>query len=291
MRLKKVLNLHEVVTHKRLSDACDRVGASVFAKVRLADVLPIERSGIDSDLYAFALRSHFDFLVTDSDHSPLFVVEFDGPSHDSPKQLRRDLLKNRLCDRFDLPMLRVNARYLTKTYGTMDLLTWFVDVWFLARAFEEAQQSGTIPWDEPFDHKFLMPGECRGVTFPWWLAADVEQKLRKLSEEGRCWDPGSSWIVGHDQDENHRALGYIRITRDSGVSCTTGMRRQRFPGPIDELLGDIVTHELCQRVVSVLDGSEIGESIESIKAKMKQFADRYDFCSVHSTSRGEPLRA
>lgn len=290
MSLKKVLNSHEEVTHKRLSETCEQVDASVFAKIRLADVLPIENSGIDSQQYAFALRSHFDFLVTDLDHNPLFAVEFDGTSHNSPEQLHRDEIKNRLCDRFELPLLRINARHLTKTYGPMDLLTWFVDVWFLARAFEEAQQAGSIPWDEPFDHKFLIPGDRRDVTFPWWLAADVEEKFRSLSEQGRCWDPGTSWIVGQDRAENYRAIGYIRITPDAGVSCRTAMRKQRFPAPIEELLGDIVAHELFHRVLAVLEGSETPQSTDVIKSQIEEFSRSYDFRGGSYTSRGEPLR-
>jgi hypothetical protein len=113
--LKKVLNRHKEVTHRRLREACEKWDASVFAKVRLADVLPIEGSGINSKEYAYALRSHFDFVVTDGDHNPLFAVEFDGPGHESSDQAHRDRLKNHLCEHFQLPLLRINARYLTKT--------------------------------------------------------------------------------------------------------------------------------------------------------------------------------
>jgi hypothetical protein len=60
--LKKVLNLHEEAVSQRLRAICDEHGASVYVKVRVADVLPIENSGISHEEYAYALKSHFDFV-------------------------------------------------------------------------------------------------------------------------------------------------------------------------------------------------------------------------------------
>ena len=289
MALKKVLNRHEEVTHRRLREACEKWDASVFAKVRLADILPIEGSGIDPGQYAYALRSHFDFVVTDVDHNPLFAVEFDGPGHESPKQAHRDKLKNDLCEHFEFPLLRINARYLTKTYGTMDLLTWFVDLWFLARGFQEAQELGHIPWDESFDHQFLMWGDRREPRFPWWLSAALSEELRTLSDQGRCWVSWSFLDRGKDSQGNYRTFGFLRITGDTGVSAATAMRSQLFPAPIDALLGDIVSHELYQRVLAVLKGTEPAESVISIRQKIAHFRDSYEFMGGSYTSRGEPL--
>jgi hypothetical protein len=76
--LKKILNLHQEATDRRLRPLCEQFGASLYPKVRVADVLPIECSGISDQDYRFCLQSHFDILVTDSEEPPLFVVEFDG---------------------------------------------------------------------------------------------------------------------------------------------------------------------------------------------------------------------
>jgi hypothetical protein len=43
--LKKLLNNPERITYGRLREVCARHGTEVYAKVRLADVLPIEGSG------------------------------------------------------------------------------------------------------------------------------------------------------------------------------------------------------------------------------------------------------
>ena len=74
--LKKILNLHEEATHARLRKACQDWNARVYEKVRLADIFPIERSGIPDEQYRFALQAHFDFVIADSNHTPLFSVKF-----------------------------------------------------------------------------------------------------------------------------------------------------------------------------------------------------------------------
>ncbi|HWM91653.1 MAG TPA: DUF2726 domain-containing protein [Thermoanaerobaculia bacterium] len=122
--LKRLLNAAETATHERLRQACTDFGAAVHVKVRVADVLPIEGSGLSSRDFNFALRSHFDFVVVDADQFPQFAVEFDGLQHGREPQAGRDRQKNSLCKRFDLPLLRINARYLDKAYRGIDLLTW-----------------------------------------------------------------------------------------------------------------------------------------------------------------------
>ena len=96
---KRIFNYHEEQTYHRLQETCKRNRAGVYPKVRVGDILPIEGSGISDDLFSSALKSHFDFVVTDDSHNPLFVVEFDGPSHTNPEQVERDRKKNLLCER------------------------------------------------------------------------------------------------------------------------------------------------------------------------------------------------
>jgi len=73
--LKRMLNCPERITYDRLTDVCERRSALVYVKVRMADVLPVEGSGLSEGLYEFALQSHFDFVITDLEQKPLFAVE------------------------------------------------------------------------------------------------------------------------------------------------------------------------------------------------------------------------
>ena len=60
--LKRMLNSPERITYARLREVCELHVAEVYAKVRLADVLPIEGSGLPKAFYEFALQSHYDLL-------------------------------------------------------------------------------------------------------------------------------------------------------------------------------------------------------------------------------------
>src|SRR5262245_61176715 len=97
----RLLNRSEESAYGRLQETCARNKVKVHIKVRVADVLPINGSGISNDLFSFALASHFDFVVADEAHYPLFAVEFDGPLHQTEAmQVERDRKKNSLCQRF-----------------------------------------------------------------------------------------------------------------------------------------------------------------------------------------------
>lgn len=107
---KKIFNIHEEATNLRLDEVCANYGAKAYPKVRVADVLPIENSGISSVEYSYALKAHFDFVVCDKDHMPQFSVEFDGPYHKKEPQKEKDQLKNKLCERFHFPLLRADSK-------------------------------------------------------------------------------------------------------------------------------------------------------------------------------------
>src|SRR6476661_9207133 len=80
--LKKLMNSYEAVTDTLLNKVATEYRARVFAKIRIADVVPITSSGLPNDQYRYALMAHFDFVVTDKTTEPLFAVEFDGPLHE-----------------------------------------------------------------------------------------------------------------------------------------------------------------------------------------------------------------
>ena len=81
----------------------------------------------------------------------VFSVEFDSRFHREKVQEKRDDTKNWLCRRFGLPLLRINSNYLLRKYRNMDLLSWFVEIWFLEKGFYEAQEKGLVANDESFD--------------------------------------------------------------------------------------------------------------------------------------------
>ncbi len=128
--LKRILNSPEQITYARLREVCELHAAEVYAKVRLADVLPIEDSGLPQVLFEFALQAHYDFVVTGRDQVPLFALEFDGPQHGHSPQSERDAKKDELSNRFGLPLLRIRADDLCRTEWQLDRLTEKIKQWF-----------------------------------------------------------------------------------------------------------------------------------------------------------------
>lgn len=291
--LKKILNLYECSTHIRLRKVCEENGTSIYTKVRLADIFPIEHSGISHEEYRFALQSHFDFIVADAQHTPLFAVEFDGNTHRSNEQKRRDTIKNNLCDRFQLPLLRINSRYLVQKYRNMDILSWLVEVWFLQVAFDSEQQAGNIPSDEPFDPFMIMSMSGKGDRFPFWLSAPLLIKIQNLFRLGSCKDFAPSEIIGVDSKGNYYAIGWLRIDDDAVVFAQTGMRSQQFPIILSDILGELIIYELYDQVTDVLEGRLSARPLNEIKSKVEEFRNSYKLMrqSICGDIFGEPSAA
>ena len=52
-------------------------------------------------------------------------------------------------ERFELPLLRINANYLHRKYRDFDLLSFFLELWFLRDSVFKALEAGFVP--VPFD--------------------------------------------------------------------------------------------------------------------------------------------
>ncbi|HWZ71258.1 MAG TPA: DUF2726 domain-containing protein [Casimicrobiaceae bacterium] len=211
------MNLHEEATHLSLAKACERNGARVYTKVRCADVLPIEQSGISDEHYGYALRAHFDSVVCDESHRPLFAVEFDGPSHTSEEQQERDVKKDWLAERFELALLRINARYLGEKYRGIDLLTWFVEAWFALQWYNAAQARGESSHDDTFSPSFMVSVPGLEKRFPLALSNAVRAKMWKLFHAGRIPDPIPSFKTGQDEQGVFRGIASLPLTGTQAV--------------------------------------------------------------------------
>ena len=276
---KKVLNLHEEAVSQKLRAVCDQYGAVVYAKVRMADILPIENSGISHEEYAFALRSHFDFIVADTRHNPLFAVEFDGPLHESPAQAERDTIKDRLAERFNFPLLRVRSAHLLRRYDGWDLLSWIVDVWFLQKEADRLYTEGQLPDDFDFDPSLIISSPDHKRRFPYWLGLEAQLKIQELHKHGRVLDMVPSTYHAIDKENNHRALAFLRIDRESGVLVKTAMRSQQMPIDLSEPIQGVLFNDILHELQTALEDPSRRLSLERIDAEVKDFAARYEMLS------------
>lgn len=264
------------MTDTRLREVCEDFDAHVFAKVRVADVLKIERSGIPDHLYKYALQAHFDFVVSDSEHEPLFAVEFDGPTHSEPDSKRRDEMKNEICERFDFPLLRINRRYLYNKFSNWDLLRWFCTVFFVKKDWDRSVESGEISYEDSiFDPMFVSIRTKSG-----WRSLELERtarsKLGELFRTGRIPSHIPNWITASDGDRCYRALAWITTEEERGVIVETAMQYHRLGDWVQFAIRGIVLNHLVHRVLVALKGEGQTQPRSILKAKADEFRDRYD---------------
>jgi len=106
-RFRPLVNRGENAVLDVAQSICEATGTTPFAKIRIADAIRIEGSGISDSLYKYALMAHFDVLVSKNNRAYL-AIEFDGSGHDA----RNDEKKAAICNFFNLPMIRVKESHL-----------------------------------------------------------------------------------------------------------------------------------------------------------------------------------
>jgi hypothetical protein len=238
-----LLNGGEVAVHTALEDALRTHGLHLDTKVRVGSMLPIDGSGIDKEDFSYALRAEFDFVVSKgSTRKPEFVVEFDGERHlHDPATIARDRRKERLCTRFEVPLLRIGSEALNKARKET-ILAWLIDVYYVHEAFERQQAAGYIPADEPFLHFTVFDLSPDG-GFGQSVALDHEARIQMHAayDDGVCardvpdeltvdiWDPDTrpelvesfallevdadNFIVGHSTVRNFQRFGGISASQ------------------------------------------------------------------------------
>lgn len=285
--LRKILNYSEEKTHSQLNDVAESYGARVFSKVRIADVVQIEGSGISNEDYSYALKAHFDFVITGEDNIALFVVEFDGPMHAQENQQNKDKIKNKICDHFNLSILRIDDRHISKKYNDLTLLSWILNVYFLRGTFDKAQEEGHIPEDEIFDPFFLMIHTSDGQTrkFPYWISRSSNIAIHNMHKSGKIYDYGSSGLIVLDNDGVLRGMEYIRITKTHGLYVTVSMREQNFRVIFSELLDELLLISLYEKIQDHFSNNSPLLPIQSIYERIKELEDSGETRTSHSTSR------
>ncbi|CBN55826.1 MULTISPECIES: DUF2726 domain-containing protein [Kamptonema] len=275
------LDRYEEITYEKLRAVCEPYNAHVFSKVRLADILPVNKSGLSDNDFRFALQSHTDFLVTNSKYEVEFCVEFDGSSHNKPEQIRRDNQKNALFDYFKKTLLRITSKYLDPKYRGLDLLTYFVEVWFIKKHFYESQERGDLPFDEIFDPAFIFDDGKQ--QFPYWLSLEQQVIIQKLFEEGRVAQPAPSDWVGIDSDNNYHCLTWLLIKPDTAIYVKIDMRNQRFCGVItSDLLVMIAVCELYEELKILLSGKLEAPPRSALEQELDFYRQSYKLCQTSS---------
>jgi hypothetical protein len=278
-----LLNRSEEAVLRELQNIVSDNGLRVFAKTRLSDVIQKENTLLTKREFEFYTRSHCDFVLTDAQARPLMIVEYDGPLHQSSeRQQERDEIKNELCRRAELGLLRINDSYVTKLYRGMSVLRWIIEVTEIEKAFYEAQEKGYVPWDEPFDPTFLIP-EGSGGRFPYWLSASATQSFHEFFETlDRDMPKGWNGIIGRDKNGASRRLSCLYFGNQI-LWSKTGIRKQDLQFPDDDLLDELVTCELGIVLKKFKKGQIPALSPAEFRPVFEDFCERYNAHPSHCT--------
>jgi Protein of unknown function (DUF2726) len=228
-----LVNRHEEVTDKELRKVALSHGARVCPKVGLKDVIRL--SGLPHEVFSYALRAHLDFVaVEESTHLPLFAVEADGTSHGDARAQERDAMKNELLERAHLPLLRVDETFM-RSFRRFTLLGWLIEVWFLHKAWDEAQERGEVPWDEPFCHWSFFETDSQGriIDWPYDLAFDAKRFLVGEWNKGTIPRFTPEFRMPTSMSEKApwaEAYAILEVAADAYLVAHSRCRSFKFPG-------------------------------------------------------------
>jgi hypothetical protein len=158
-RLKPIFNTGEARTFAIAEEVSKATGTRAFAKVRIADVITIQNSGIPDDFYKYALSGHFDVLVY-KEEIPYLAIEFDGSGHST----KNDEKKERLCNLFELPMVRVGPQRINAVAFEDTAIAFFI--WQLHCVDAFLEEYGNDPY-EIYDPLFFISVPGRSRTWPF----------------------------------------------------------------------------------------------------------------------------
>lgn len=207
--LRKLSTRREVEVFEQISPIAARYQATVYRKVRIADVIDIKQLSA-STLRGYALAAHFDFVVADETERPQFALEFDGSGH-TPSH---DHKKDKICFLADLALFRADLRSTRFKTARLRFLEYLVNFWFLGNKFKEMLATGMLPADEPFMISgFLRPNATNIFDSEFNLLVRARGKLVNCCKKrnlrgGPCWHLSlTDALLAHDDG------GYVAFCR------------------------------------------------------------------------------
>lgn len=295
-RKRLLVNPSEVATDAVLREVATKYGTRVYPKVRIADALEIAESELTDEEYSYALRAHFDFVVTSDGNDAAFVVEFDGSTHDRlPEVIRRDVLKSTICQKLGMPLLRIDEGALRRA-GRSSVLGWLAEIWFHYDAFITAQERGDIPPDEIFDYTLILGQglvengrfvelsieEAAKVperwpelilTRPYFISQSARVLIRRSYERGECSAGYPEELASREPGGHATALALVPLPNDLAVIGTARCRSFSFP-PISprEVAQELAVVDAGEKLRQYFQGQYRPESSREVEERRECFA-------------------
>jgi hypothetical protein len=270
MKFKRILTKGEKVVLTTAEVVASSIGAEAFPKLRVADVIEIENSGISDNLYSYALRAHFDVVICRNNY-PIMAVEFDGTGHDS----RNDAKKAELCERFQLPLVRVGMKHVNAVNFEDSSLSFLIHQLECVDRFIE--NYGSDPY-EPYDPAFFVSIPGRDRRFPFHYSSRWRGRLvRRLKENAHRFTGSFRDYYAHGlvsfgsleaafvKDGCFRCLSGLYVAADRAiwglaeldfhVHGLEGRRRELFM-ELASFVDGLAAAEMFEKTITFLTGDE-----------------------------------
>lgn len=292
-------NLGERTLHDEIIGAVAEYRATIYRKVRVADVVDISKLS-SHQLGSYALKAHFDICVADENHVPAFAIEYDGGGHD-PKH---DAKKDTIAAEADLALFRVDERLLGRGPERMTFLQYLVHTWFLGNEFLRMQSAGEIAYDEPFmmsgflkpdakhifDSEFDFLGRPRGRLNRLMRQAGSEfPNLAHLNMSMVVLGRGDSSFVAFASAPMGSAFAYGKARIDVGTPSLSTLEELPFGwSALSDFCEGLAAEDLCDQIEMklgtgghvTLNAHEVYSHIDELRAQ--------GFRSLRGASGKEP---
>lgn len=269
---------------RQMRAAVERHGAELHEKVRVADIIDIDK--IDGGgLGTYALQAHFDFVLIDEDQEAIAAFEFDGPGHDSSKDGKKDTI----CQQANLPLLRVYDFKQVREINAMTLARYLVELVLHARVFLRMQREGEIAPDEPFMLSGFVKPDAKSIfDSEFDFIANANGKLTKaLRQSGLADDPlphlSISRLVLQAPDGRLHAFMSINSSKGPVVGTSSLRLTVASPGFLSELL--TVPWEIAEFALGMA-ADDLLENIGLIGAGFDYIVPRTDEVLAEITALG-----
>jgi hypothetical protein len=265
--VRKILNFSEEALELKLRNALKNSKCRVFASVNMRNVLDISSAQLTCEELELAKKSDFDFVVAESDSTPIFAVEFDGPVHQRKVKIIIDNTKNSICEKCDFPILRIDEDLLHRKVDNFDLVEWLVELYFICREFYRMQEQGIIPPNEPWYYGSLIGFDpfirWRAIPFKW-------QQQRKIRS-------AIPYEITSVQDDNYYcSLTAYEIIEGQWIVGEARCRVFKFDAiPASELSEELSMIVAVERTKAKLSGaSELLWTSEKLKKHVNSLKSR-----------------
>ncbi len=108
-----LLTKNEWYFYKKLKPIADKLGYSILAKIRLADLVGV-KTKVDrkerAKYFAKIKAKHIDFILCNPENlAPVLLIELDDNSHNSDKRTERDHFVNTVLEKTGYKLLRTKG--------------------------------------------------------------------------------------------------------------------------------------------------------------------------------------